>query len=734
MDSVNLRSNQNLNNDVSLTTEDEIEAHFGNDDKTDGDSDSGHPVFVDQYTGKMFSSSDLAAFRKPDVLIFGGLPSIASDPSEYNRNLFASSLSLKPQSLLLPWDRSPVFASFPSPFDSLHSRFQRPNLCSTEIWRTGTSAEQEAAQVRVLPTYPAAVKRLRDMKPSESEDAIRSKGLGRWLLIISACPEASGVGRSMVRNISHLQTDASLNKALEDLCARKSPATILKRAGTLLKYIVHCSNQGHHAFPLNEAQCLEYCQMMEGSSDFSATSISSFRQALNFAGAVFQVDNATAIASNGRISGMCHKKLLTKRMLKQSSVFSIKEIRCFMEIVVSKKDDLHRLFAGHILFCIFSRARWGDHQHISSVEWDVCDQGCFGGFVQGNTRKSKTSITAEQRTRFLPLTAPLWDFLDMPSGVRWWNVWKELRDSLGLQAQASSPFLPAPKVGSGWCDRALSAGEASGWARELLLESGLPNSDLSSHGCKATLLSWCSKFGLSTETRLTLGYHKGNSSDTLLHYSRDALSGPLQELNKVILSVIQGDFNPDNNRACYFPNRAPVRSNTVPRQLTQPISADIDTAQSQQSTEDCITVELDEEGWVAVNSMNELAHQFDEDLADQVSPAPEFDGSMQLSLHQRGDTQPNPLEEVSDSNSSSSQDSDSSIDEEEAAGKALDLRDLNEGILVGCWMHRRLGTLHKEGSVGASKFACGREISAAYVRAATKRFSWTKCLVCFHHL
>ena len=585
--------------------------------------------FVDKATGKILHGADFHTGTNPQAIRFTVVGPRAGDDADYSRKLFAASLDLTPAKLSLPWETSMVLGKFQSPFDALNSRFSRPNLSATMLFNAGTFAEHDAKQVKVMTIYPSAVKRMRDMKPSELEDALRSKALGRWLIFLSICPECSGAGRTMIQMIGRLKTDADLNSLLEDLCARKAPSTLLKRAGSMLKMVMYCRNLGLPALPLDEQTCVDYCKYLEQSPDQAATSIASFRQALNFAASVFHLDSASAIASNGAIAGMCHKKLLNKRVLRQSAVFTVTAIVQLMVIVITPSFEFRaRIFAGSVLFCIFGRSRWGDHQFIECLEWDECDGGSFGGFVQGNTRRSKTSQTAQQRTQFLPLTAPLWDMINIPTQKAWWHHWRELREEAGLVPEHGKPFMPAPSLKGGWCERALSAGEASGWIRELLTERGLANNEISSHGCKATLLSWLAKRGVSPDVRLILGYHKSNTTQTALHYSRDALAGPLQILNDVIWEVIDGKFFPDRNRAQYFnQDEQPKRrgkSFVNPEGSSGLAHSDGDQAMFIDDGEE-LAVRLSEHDWEMVHALSsesrEVVDEYPDELqADEVEP------------------------------------------------------------------------------------------------------------------
>ena len=675
--------------------------------------------FVDSETGKLLSSN-WEDRRSSDLSVFKQLPSFSIDQEAYARALTAAQLNLQVRPPSLPWESNSVLHKGVLPaFASLERLFVRPNLLSTSIWRDQDIAEAEIREVRSLPTFPAAVRRIKDLKPSQAEDALRAKALARWALIISVCPEASAAGRTMIRMVGHLQSNEVLNKVVDDLTAKRAPSTVLKRAGSFLKFLSYCQSRGVAALPLNEDSCIDYCQALEVSNSTAATLILSFRQSLAFAGGVLQFDNGVQLASHPRLAGMEHKKLLKKRVLKQAATFKVLEVRFLMAIVVSPSfNDLKRLFAGHLLFCIFSRARWHDHQHIVTLEWDLVDHGRYGGFVQGNTRRSKTSTSAHQRTRFLPLTAVLWNFVEDTRLGTWWEHWKNIRERLDLLPGEDRPFLPAPQSSGGWCARPLSSGEATAWAREIFQELSMPSPLLSAHGCKATTLSWLAKFGVEPEVRLMLGYHRGNTSDSLLHYSRDALSGPLSKLNEVVQAIVEKRFFPDNNRAAYFgQGSAAVTSEPESRPVQ---SVDLGGTAV---IEPLVVEDVDwPEGWEQVT---------DADInAKRIRVTPRSPASLQAETPTEIDRS-DEVEPVSSDSDSSEASSDTSLDEDAiAANLAAHSAEPKEGV-AGQWLHRRLGTLHRSHVSVKQKFACGRRITSAYTEAATSSFNWSKCSTCF---
>ena len=83
----------------------------------------------------------------------------------------------------------------------------------------------------------------------------------------------------------------------------------------------------------------------------------------------------------------------------------------------------------------------------------------------------------------------------------------------------------------------LSVGAAADWLRSLVKAESTSKDRLATHSCKATMLSMSAKFGLDHATRRLLGYHSSGRDQSLLTYSRDAMSAPLRKLVTVITAV-----------------------------------------------------------------------------------------------------------------------------------------------------------------------------------------------------
>ena len=90
------------------------------------------------------------------------------------------------------------------------------------------------------------------------------------------------------------------------------------------------------------------------------------------------------------------------------------------------------------------------------------------------------------------------------------------------------------------------------------------------HSAKTTVLSWCSKAGMAKEVRKMLGYHVETGDRTMLLYSRDAMAGPIRELERLYKDIGTGAFRPDETRSgrwsVQVPSPMPAASSDAPRE------------------------------------------------------------------------------------------------------------------------------------------------------------------------
>ena len=99
-----------------------------------------------------------------------------------------------------------------------------------------------------------------------------------------------------------------------------------------------------------------------------------------------------------------------------------------------------------------------------------------------------------------------------------------------------------------------------------LLEKSLgtaPTEGLTSHGMKATTLSWMTKAGYPESSCLILGHHSRGKKKSLCTYGRDVQAKPLRELCECLGLIKKGIFVPDATRSGMDES---VPSGTMPEQ------------------------------------------------------------------------------------------------------------------------------------------------------------------------
>ena len=97
-----------------------------------------------------------------------------------------------------------------------------------------------------------------------------------------------------------------------------------------------------------------------------------------------------------------------------------------------------------------------------------------------------------------------------------------------------------------WSGDAIDAAETTAWLNGILRTLDPAAAEgLTSHGLKATTLSWLWKANCSERTCLILGHHAlSEGRKTSASYGRDIQAGPLRDLDRCIQAIKAGTFLP----------------------------------------------------------------------------------------------------------------------------------------------------------------------------------------------
>ena len=243
-------------------------------------------------------------------------------------------------------------------------------------------------------------------------------------------------------------------------------------------------------------------------------------------------DGAQEATCSPRSVGRCFAKMVTRAPLKQSRVLSTQEVVFLKQFVSDPRDDLlDRLFTVHAVVCIHGRLRWSDSLWILNVAEDI-EPNTGKGFLQCETLITKTATSAKKKATFLPAPIIAWGL----TGTDWYRSWLQLRVDFKLEFGPKVSAMRAVRPDGSLSDRPLDSSDATKWIQELLLRGSFPKEQVckvTSHGLKATALSWAAKWGLAREQRQILGYHIVEGASSALHYSRDEQSAPLRVLEQV---------------------------------------------------------------------------------------------------------------------------------------------------------------------------------------------------------
>ena len=238
--------------------------------------------------------------------------------------------------------------------------------------------------------------------------------------------------------------------------------------------------------------------------------------------------------------------------LKQAEALTVQQvIQVERKIVDTNTCDLHRFLIGGMLFTLFFRSRWSDHEHLDFLVFDLDEKG--EGFIEAQTFHHKTRNTRKASKRAVPLVCPAVSL----AGVDWISAWFKAGVNLGFNwdAHPLGALVLAP-CGTGLTKRRCTSSEATRMLRDLL--DLVDTSGVSSHTLKATTLTWCGKRGLSEAECLLLGHHVTGSKSRAV-YSRELLAAPLRAYTALIREICDGDFRPDASRSGWLSERALLR-------------------------------------------------------------------------------------------------------------------------------------------------------------------------------
>ena len=453
--------------------------------------------------------------------------------SDYNRLLFEARLEgVGDAELKLPWETGvmkEIFAEddsatgelFRFPFEYLGvgvaTQSAANSSSSTEIAKSSVQTKLE------MPHYFFAVKVKPDLDIHALTDALWNKSVGKWLQVFEILGFPGQLGTALEYESLYADLEQQ-GTVLRDALGIKSPRTAIKRAQTLLQYFRWAQGAFSDWDPWNRTRCLTYLGCA-GDFKVAASRGLSLLEALRFARFVMQIPIPETLLMDAQIKGRAQRLMLNKREYKPARSLKASEVVAMEQGMVSDMDPLDKYLLGAALFCLYSRSRWSDIQHLDSVWLDRNEHnGEIFGFVETCTVYHKTATSLRKKRIFLPIVCPILGVTNIDWTSEWFAVWRAL--GINMDSTPFGALCKAPNSEGGLCRRSCTSEEIGAFVNRFLRTSG--DNSISSHSLKHTTLEWCSSYGMEEPLRTLLGHHELPGSKSMAVYSRDMLTRPLQ--------------------------------------------------------------------------------------------------------------------------------------------------------------------------------------------------------------
>lgn len=447
----------------------------------------------------------------------------------------------------LPWE-APGFSSlFGKPdhwhgtcLDGFDKLFNPSGIGLSDISQSAVVQTREVTERLVEP--PVAPLALKKSRKEPVEEDIRFLAMQRLKDFVLQDPLATQLGTSLFHMVQANVNQMVVLQSFSDCFRMKASSTLQKRVASLTRLAKVLRSLGClNPMRVREEQLYAaLCEMR--ASGAGATSGQHILEGLHFldSTAKFTLIDISMVVS-GRCKGVARDMFLCKDPLSQKHPLSVAMVQ-HLEKSMRFLDPHLQAICGQILFCIHACCRWKDSQRLKVLRLEKGDSEML---LFGEAISSKTAMTADAKTRFIP-------YLALGSGItsgNWAELWLLARgqEELGFNGFVLPSFSERSQC---WTDRPMSASEASIWLRELLGAKVMPEEakHFGSHSCKTTILTWvgrCNQVVFTASERRTLGHHLDPNMRSVLCYSRESYTALYSKVLAMYRLIRSGTFNPD---------------------------------------------------------------------------------------------------------------------------------------------------------------------------------------------
>ena len=343
---------------------------------------------------------------------------------------------------------------------------------------------------------------------------------------------------------------------MEEFLSDRKSGTLATRASAMRQFVAWFKDSGRSFEAFSEEDAYLYVTHL-AETGAAATRASAFRKLMNFITHTFGLHAGPSIAMSARVRNVALKSTRRKQQTaKRDCVRMMGLHRLETEVVLAERGSedavlspSEAVVAGFLCFAVHSRSRAADLVRVQQEPvLDLAPDG-NSGYIEAETlgERTKTGGTTKRAKLLVPIVGHALGL----AGVPWAESWLSLRARLGLCATVDGCLQTELLRGGTFGKAAADSRHLTDWLRFIMLKLDPPSAalNLGRHSCKATLLALAAKIGLGRDDRRILGGHSDPQDVSVLEYSRDALAGPLRRLEKALLMVRKGLFDPDATRS-----------------------------------------------------------------------------------------------------------------------------------------------------------------------------------------
>ena len=495
---------------------------------------------------------------------------VAVPIADYNRILFEARLQgLGDAELKMPWETGVMREIFCDDDDAFTSTGFFPfEYLGIEMGQASdaASASTEIAKSSVdtkleLPCYSFAVKVRPDLDFQAMTDALWIKSISKWNQVFEVLCFPGELGNAL--EFECLYGDGPEHGVvLRDALGIKSPRTAIKRAQTLLQYFKWLQGAYTDWDPWDRSRCLAYLAVSDGSK-VAASRGMSLLEAFRFARFVMQIPIPDRLLSDAQLRGRAQRLMSTKVDYNPARPLKAAEVVMMEKGMVGDIDPIDKYMLGAALFCLYSRSRWSDIQHLDSLWVDRTEHnGEIFGFIETRTIHHKSATSLKKKRVFLPIVSPILGITTTDWTEAWFAVLNDLK--VCVDVRPFGALCRAPTADGALCRRSVSSDEISAFLNRFLRTAG--DNLVSSHSLKHTPLSWCSSYGMEEPLRTLLGHHELPGSKSMAVYSRDMLTRPLQAYCAMLANIRADHFRPDESRTSRLLDLMKIQDGSIQKQ------------------------------------------------------------------------------------------------------------------------------------------------------------------------